>query len=889
MQAKDLKTPPNPDFDASVPEEGVEAESTASDTKIDRYISKEVQRFMRDTIEEYGGTEVFFVGRLNEHTVVVEAEALAFGNDSAVPVIDQSVAPGNVIIHNHPGGNLMPSDADLAIASRLGGMSVGTYIINNAASDIRLVVRAIPPKEKQALSLEELEKILRKDGPLSKSMTQYEERPQQMEMLRTVANAFNGNGIAVIEAGTGTGKSLAYLLPAVYWAKKNGEKVVISTNTINLQEQLIHKDIPFLQKHLGLEFKAELMKGRGNYLCKRRARFLGTARDFFAEEGEAAELTAILEWAKNTQEGSLSELGFIPGADAWDQVASDGDNCPNIKCGDYATCFFFQARRRASAADVIVANHHLVMADLAVRRETDNYTSSAVLPAYKRIILDEAHNIEDAATSYFGISITRKTLSRVLNRLIHRRQSHVGLLPFLRDKLIYYGYNNPMKSQVEMIGLIENKLMPLRAEIAHALRSLMEECAAAVCSHERRPLQPGVELTMRITPEVEEQPFWQRILNGEINSCVTLMNEMAAGLKQVRDALAKLPEKDRDEFESAMGELKSLANRMTARVDEFRNFYTLSENRCRWIEARMTRSSNDAIVRLHSLPLQVQQDLHDTIYVHTPTIVMTSATLSVDKKFSFFLSQTGLDGNHGSKDVFNRVETLHLETPFDYERQAFVGIPLDLPEPREPGFNNAAMELLEQALQITKGGAFLLFTSYSQLETFYRKMSPLLQTLGFTCMKQGVENRQELLQRFKNDMHSVLFATSSFWEGVDVPGHALRLLALVKLPFRVPTDPLVQARVERLEALGQDSFSEYSVPQAVIKFKQGFGRLIRTKDDYGAVLILDRRVSTKSYGQVFLHSLPSATAHAKPTKDLLNDLDGFFKEFGKPKETKEKK
>jgi ATP-dependent DNA helicase DinG len=249
----------------------------------------------------------------------------------------------------------------------------------------------------------------------------------------------------------------------------------------------------------------------------------------------------------------------------------------------------------------------------------------------------------------------------------------------------------------------------------------------------------------------------------------------------------------------------------------------------------------------------------------------------VDKQFSFFLGQTGLDGNHGSADVFNRVQTLHLETPFDFEKQAFVGIPLDLPEPREPGFNNAAMELLEQALQITKGGAFLLFTSYSQLESFYRKMSPLLQTLGFTCMKQGTENRQELLQRFKNDMHSVLFATSSFWEGVDVPGHALRLLALVKLPFRVPTDPLVQARVERLESLGQDSFSEYSVPQAVIKFKQGFGRLIRTKDDYGAVLILDRRVATKSYGQVFLHSLPNAPTHVKPMGDLLEELDDFFR------------
>ena len=859
---------------------------SSASTQIDRYISPAAQAAMREIIAEYGGVEVFFVGRVGENSIVEEAEPLAFGNQDAVPVIERLVSPGNVVLHNHPSGGLEPSQEDVALAARFGTSGVGSYIIDNAVKLIRVIVPAMEPHKRVSLSPVKLEALLAPNGPLARAMNQYEERPQQLRMLRTVADAFNDEGIAVIEAGTGTGKSLAYLLPAISWAVSNGEKVIVSTNTINLQEQLITKDLPFLRRHLNIEFKAELMKGRNNYLCKRRAGFLKASPDFFADESQAAQIQDILEWAAKTQEGSLSSLGFIPDFETWEQVYCDPDNCMRFKCAHYAECFFYQARRRAAAADIVVANHHLVMADLAIRAQSNNYTSTAVLPAYKRIIFDEAHNLEDAATQYFGICITRSSLARPLARLVHRQRSHVGLLPFLRDRLVLLDYKSPSPDVATAVRVIEERLIPLRRSLAQSFKDLMDLCAKGVCEHTREPLRAGREQQMRVTPRVEEQAFWSRALRDALREATTQMQDLAAGLKEIRGTLGKLPEEQREEFENAAGELKSLASRLASRADEFLNFYTIGENRCRWIEARQSKAAGSGpVVRLWSLPLEIQDELNQAVYARASTIIMTSATLSVNRRFDFFLSQVGLDETHSGPSARERLITLHLETPFDYERQAFVGVPLDMPEPRAPGFTDAATSFLLPILQITRGSAFVLFTSYHQMDAFYDKMAPLLQSLGHNCLKQGTDNRQSLLQRFKNDRFAVLFATSSFWEGVDVPGDALRLLVLVKLPFRVPSDPLVQARAERLEALGADSFTEYSVPQAVIKFKQGFGRLIRTREDTGAVLILDRRVATKPYGQIFLNSLPSGTIHGKPADDLVEDLRAFF--LRRPRRTPE--
>jgi ATP-dependent DNA helicase DinG len=466
----------------------------------------------------------------------------------------------------------------------------------------------------------------------------------------------------------------------------------------------------------------------------------------------------------------------------------------------------------------------------------------AVLPAYQRIVLDEAHNVEEVATNYFGITITRQTLNRLLARLISRERGNHGLLPFLQSALTMAAYQCPAPMIDPAIRLIQENLTPLRHSVAQALSDLMDLAAEGVAEALGEALRPKKELQLRITPSVEESIFWRQTLRRAIDHIADQLGELAKGMRQLHGHLAKLPEKLRKELDTPIGEVKASASKLEDRVNQFRNFYTIGENQCRWIEVYQSASSHQVFVKLISLPLEVQEALNQSIYHTTRTVVMTSATLTVDRRFGFFLNQVGLSKEHSQPDLLNRIATLQLDTPFDYNRQAFVGVPLDMPDPGVRQFTDSATEFLLQALQISQGSAFLLFTSYQQMNAFHDRLAPLLRSMGYSCLKQGSESRHVLLRRFKNDRTSILFATSSFWEGVDVPGDALTLLVLVKLPFRVPTDPLLQARVEMLDQMGVDSFSDYIVPQAVIKFKQGFGRLIRTREDFGAVLILAQGV-----------------------------------------------
>ncbi len=833
---------------------------------------------MRQAIEEVGGDEVFFVGRVGPNDMVEEIEVAATGTKDAVLAVESMVRAGSVVVHNHPGGDLRPSDADLKVASQFGERGIGSYIVDNAVEKMRMIVRHLPAREKQRLDGDRLEKMLKPDGDLAGVMSGYEYRPEQIDMMRLVADAFNDDGIAVIEAGTGTGKSLAYLLPAIHWAKNNSEKVIISTKTINLQEQLIGKDIPFLNRKLGLEFKAELMIGRNNYLCRRKAKFAGGTPDFFGDEKYVAQVDAILEWARSTERGVMSELSFVPTQDAWEEVACDGDNCQRIRCEFYADCFFYRARRAASQADILVANHHLVMADLAVRMESKNYTSALVLPPYKRIIFDEAHSVESVATEYFGLRLTRRSLARILTRLVRRERASQGLLPWMRAQLVSINQKLGLPALTKAARLIEDELIPLRTEAAADLDRLMDTVARGAQQVAGTSVAPGREVKLRIVPRVEETSFWDPELRLAIDGAVSPLRRLSAGLKEVIQSLGDLPDETFDELANAAGELRSIANRLSSRADALREFYSAGEGRCRWIEvAASRRPRQKPHVRLVSLPLDVRDQLGRAVYNRMPTVVMTSATLTVQNQFNFFMKEVGLCEESTDSDTVERIEQLQLDTPFDYERQAFVGVPLDLPDPKHPEFTREACDFLMQALQHSRGSAFVLFTSYNQLRQFHRALAPILEPLGYACLLQGTENRDLLLRRFKNDHNSILFATSSFWEGVDVPGDALRLLVLAKLPFAVPTDPLVQARIEMLQEQGVDPFTNYSVPQAVIRFKQGFGRLIRTKDDRGAVLILDNRIAKRHYGRIFFDSLPAETFHCLDSEPLLEDLSRFLR------------
>lgn len=405
--------------------------ATAETTEL---ITAQCQQAICEEIDSAGGSEVFFVGRLDSEMLVEEVEAYAFGNKRGVPALLQYARPGDVILHNHPSGLLEPSQPDIEISSLCGERGIGSYIINNDCSEVRIVVKAMRPETSAPLDEDALARVLEPEGRISASLETYEYRESQVQMLRSVTEAFNREGVVAIEAPTGTGKSMAYLLPAIAWSLKNKEKVVVSTETINLQEQLLDKDIPLLVNALNLDITAVLIKGRNNYLCRRKADYIGGHPDFLDDGEKREQLDAILQWTRTTREGSKSDLGFVPEYDVWEKVMSEADNCLRTKCPFYESCFYYNAKRRAARANILIVNHHLLMSDLAVRADTANYTDLAVLPPFDRLILDEAHHLEEVATEYFGAKVSRQGLITLCNRLSAPKTGE-GMFRYLASKI----------------------------------------------------------------------------------------------------------------------------------------------------------------------------------------------------------------------------------------------------------------------------------------------------------------------------------------------------------------------------------------------------------------------------------------------------------------------
>jgi ATP-dependent DNA helicase DinG len=833
---------------------------------MDRHFSEHTQKVMRETIAEACGNEVFFLGHTDGTGFVTVVEPLARGNRDTVAAIVVATSCGDIVIHNHPSGDLTPSQADIEIASIMGNQGVGFIIIDNQAERFYIAVTPFIPQELHKLEYLDVESFYAREGILAASLKGYEFREEQVRMAFLATEAFNEDKVAIIEAGTGTGKSLAYLLPAALWATRNKERVVISTNTINLQEQLIRKDIPFLLRYSGINFKAVLVKGRSNYLCKRKLSGIRHEPTLFQDES-ADELKAIIAWSEKTVEGCRNDLSFLPRHETWEELCCEADQCNRVKCPHYAGCFFYTARRDAASADLLVVNHALLMADVVVRQEA-GYDSSAILPPFKRLIFDEGHHLEDVATSHFASQFSRQGLLKLITKLQHPKKQGHGILPKLATMLAKEIPEELDELYLNAANTLEEHLIPGRGKLVDAISRTMDLIGTALIAQLKRSGAGQGEHTLRLTPPIYATPLW-----GEVEATVTkLAADLSAytvAIKNCCRLCEKLPEEIAAKFSGIITDLKGIRGRLEVAASGLLFFCERDDEFCRWIE--VNKSAKGLSVKLCFAPLEVAASLRKAVFEKFRTVVITSATLAVGDKFAYLKKRTGIN-----LLPTERVSELLLASPFDFASQSLVGIPSDLPEPGSPSFASAIEGFLLQAVAITQGRAFILFTSYELLSRVYDRMRTPLTAMGLTPLRQGEASRHLLISRFKKEKNAVLFATDSFWEGVDVQGKALELVVITRLPFRVPTEPLLEARAEHIAEEGGDPFREYTVPQAVIKFKQGFGRLIRSRDDRGAALVLDVRVLTKNYGRSFLRALTGTRQLAGPQTEVLEGMRSFF-------------
>lgn len=700
-----------------------------------------------------------------------------------------------------------------------------------------------PTGDVRPISLQAVERFFAPDGPLGRSFPGYEPRPQQIEMALAVASAFNASETLLVEAPTGTGKSLSYLVPAAHYARQRGERVVISTNTINLQDQLYFKDIPALQKVLAGEradaeppFSAALLKGRGNYLCLRRYKQLRLRPDLTPEQVRA--LVKVQLWLPTTTSGDRAEL-MLNGDElpVWGDLAVTQETCTGPRCAEFNTCYFFKARREAEAAHLLVVNHALLLSDISA--------GGGVLPPYDHVIIDEAHNLEDVATDQLGFELDQAAILRLCDDLSSAGGPHLagGLLAELPH--FFRGSAAPEEA-LQTARRIADELRPTVERCRMGIYDLFNRLTLFIEREAESPYDPR----LRITDGIRKQPLW-----GEVERS---WEALALNLKTLGEGVERLQRHLESLQDAELLDYDALLLRVTTLLQlcqEFQRKIDLIVFGNPEFVCWLTLDQRAGVLRLNAAPLHVGEALQEGLFSRKQTVVLASATLTVDRSFAYVQERLGIV----------EPEQLALDSPFDYQSSTLIYLPVDMPEPNARGYQRAVEDTLIRLCAATGGRTLALFTANTPLKQAYRAIQEPLEDEEIIVLAQGIDgSRRSLLERFKEHPRTVLLGTNSFWEGIDVVGDALSVLVITKLPFSVPDDPVFAARSQQF----QEPFVEYAVPQAILRFKQGFGRLIRSKDDRGVVVILDRRLTSKRYGRLFLNSLPPCTIREGRLRDL---------------------
>ncbi len=697
--------------------------------------------------------------------------------------------------------------------------------------------------------IDSLEQMFMPGGSIASAINSYQKRNQQLEMLRAVAKNFSQERFLIVEAGTGIGKTLAYLVPALTWAIAQGDKVIVATHTIALQEQILRSDIKFLKKALNFTFKAAVLKGRANYLClyKWKAAKENSEGLSWKEKIVMARLTT---WMEQDGTGDRDSVNLRQGeSELFSQLASSSENCLGGDCPFYRDCFYHKSKQKAQNADLIIVNHALLLSDVKM--------GETILPKYQYLIVDEAHHLEEEGTKQFSESFSLRELRKTVNQMQRKRDllKRNSIVQLFKNKIALIKENNQ-----ELAKEIQNNIISIEAVIKK-INGTEQELADYYLNNQ-------VTEHIRINNNTKNQVWWQH-LETIFQNLVVQLSDLIKYLKNLYNIL----DTKQGEGEDSLKDIRTTLVMMEANQTLIRCFFAADqeEDKVYWME----KDGNRRDLRLNITPLKTGDLFYESLFNNKTSVVFTSATLSVNGNFKFFIEQLGLPEE--------LVDTIKISSPFLYDEQSLLLVDTSVPEPartREEHYNRAVKESLLTLLKVSQGGSLVLFTSHKQLRSLYEMLVNPLRQQGLELFADGVNGRRNtLINELKNNPNAIVFGANTFWEGIDLPGKSLTTLIIVKLPFLPPNLPIVEARIEEFQKEGKDGFYGYSIPQAVLRFRQGYGRLIRTIDDWGVVVLLDKRIVSKRYGKIFINSLPHNKYLAGNTLHLSEKVRSWLANF----------